>query len=207
MGNWCEAVVSLSHGRLVGIALALALLALVPATTSTTAGIFDFKFYHPYPQDIKPGDIIIGHHPVSDYIIPGYWTHTAIIAYYDPNVGDWALVEATMEHGVTIATVSDFLSRYDAVAILRVETSDYVRQYAVYFALNQLGKKYDWGWWTKQVYDDKYYCSELVWASYKAAGGPDIDKHPGFYWKYLWGVAPQEIYDDGDTYVVYEHHS
>lgn len=198
-------MVSLSHGRLVVLLVLITLVAVLPATT-TTAGIFDKKYWHPYPQDIKPGDVIIGHHPVSDYIIPGYWTHAAIIAYYDANTGDWVLVEATFD-GVKLSTVSDFLSRYDAVSIVRVRTTDYVRQYAVYFALNQLGKKYDWGWWTKQVYDDKYYCSELVWAAYKAAGGPDIDQHPGFYWKYLWGVAPQEIYDDDDVFLVYEHHA
>lgn len=100
--------------------------------------------------------------------------------------------------------LSDFLKRYDTVAVLRVNTNDVVRQNAVYFAYQQLGKPYDWGgWWTKEVYGDSYYCSELVWAAYKAAGGPDIDANPGWSWKYLDGVAPQEIYDDGDTYVIY----
>jgi len=206
VGKWCKPVVSLSSGRLFLPAILVALILVIP-TATTTAGFLGSTYSHPYPQGIEPGDIMIGHHPLSDLIIPGYWTHTALVVFYDPNMGDWVIVEATMEDGVRLSTVSDFLSRYDAVAVGRVETSNTVRQYAVYFALQQLGKPYDWGWWTKQVYGDAYYCSELVWASYKAAGGPDIDEHPGFYWKYLWGVAPQEIYDDDDVYIIYEDHS
>lgn len=73
------------------------------------------------------------------------------------------------------STLSDFLSRYDDVAVLRVKTTDSIRSAAVNFALNQLGDSYDYEWWDKEVYDDAYYCSELVWAAYIAIGGPDID--------------------------------
>ncbi len=164
------------------------------------------SYQHPYPTDVKPGDIVIGHGKKLDWLIPGYWTHTGMVAYYDPSVGDWIVVESMGGlggSGVQLVTLSEFLSRYDTVAILRVATSDAVRQAAVGFALARLGYPYDYGWWTKQVYGDSYYCSELVWASYKAVGGPDIDENPGFSWRYLWGVAPQEVYDDSDTYLVY----
>ena len=161
-------------------------------------------YYHPYPTGLKPGDIVIGHNPISDLFIPGYWTHTGMIVGYDSSAGEYIVIEAWDDPSeVRLVYLSDFLQRYDTVAVLRVATSDYVRMNAVYFALQQLGKPYDWAWYTKHVYGDKYYCSELVWASYKAVGGPDIDAHPGFSWKYLYGVAPQEVYDDGDTYVIY----
>ncbi|WP_297127587.1 YiiX/YebB-like N1pC/P60 family cysteine hydrolase [Thermococcus sp.] len=166
------------------------------------------EYNHPYPTDVIPGDIIIGHNPVSDLYIPGYWTHTGLVAYYDDSLGEWMIIEAWDDpSAVRIVTMSDFLKRYDEVAILRVKTTDDVRQKAIAFAMQQLGKPYDWLWFFKEVYGDSYYCSELVWASYIAAGGPDVDANPGFTWTYFWGVAPQEIYDDDDTYVVYQHHA
>ncbi len=184
---------------ILGVLLLIVTLSPVSASSSLSQ-----DYSHPYPTGIIPGDIVIGHNPISDLIIPGYWTHTGIIAYYDSSAQDWVVVEA-WDNPSEVRTVylSDFLKRYDTVAVLRVDTTNEVREAAVRFALQQLGKPYDWGWWTKEVYGDSYYCSELVWASYMAAGGPDIDAHPDFYWEYLWGVAPQEIYDDDDTYVVY----
>jgi uncharacterized protein YycO len=163
-------------------------------------------YWHPYPVGIMPGDIVIGHNPVSDLVIPGYWTHTGLIAYYDYNADDWVVIEAWDDPSeVRLVYLSDFLKRYDTVAVLRVATTNDVRWNAVLFAYQQLGKPYDWAWWTKEVYGDSYYCSELVWASYMAAGGPDIGANPGWTLKYLGGVAPQEIYDDDDTYVIYYH--
>ncbi|ASJ11678.1 YiiX/YebB-like N1pC/P60 family cysteine hydrolase [Thermococcus thioreducens] len=186
--------------------VALLILATMLNPVAASGSLGGSNYYHPYPTGIVPGDIVIGHNPLSSIVIPGYWTHTGIIAYYDYYANDWVVVEAWDDpSAVRLVYLSDFLRRYDTVAVLRVATTDYVRQNAVSFALQQLGKPYDWGWWTKQVYGDSYYCSELVWASYIAAGGPDIDANPGFSWKYLNGVAPQEVYDDGDTYVIYYH--
>lgn len=159
------------------------------------------SYWHPEPTWVKPGDIVIGHGKL-DWLIPGYWTHTGMIVGYSSSIGDWLVIESD-ESGVHLTTLKEFLSRYDTVAVLRVATSDAVRAAAVSFALNQLGKPYDYYWLSKQVYGSSYYCSELVWASYKAVGGPDIDENPGWSWKYAYGVAPQEVYDDGDTYVIY----
>ncbi len=189
-----------------GIVLAFFLMALALNPVSATGSKGGNSYSHPYPYGIEPGDVIIGHNPISDLIIPGYWTHTGLIAYYDYDANDWVVVEAwDNPSAVRLVYLSDFLKRYDAVAILRVDTTDAIREAAVSFALQQLGKPYDWKWWTKEVYGDSYYCSELVWASYMAASGGsvDLDAHPGFTWKYLKGVAPQEIYDDDDTYVIY----
>jgi uncharacterized protein YycO len=160
-------------------------------------------YSHPYPSDVRPGDIVIGHGEKTDWLIPGYWTHTGMIAYYDSSLDEWIVVESMPDPGVSLVTLSEFLSRYDDVAVLRVSTTDGIRQSAVDFAMNQLGKPYDYAWWTKQVYGDAYYCSELVWAAYIAVGGPDVDDNPGWSWTYAYGVAPQEVYDDGDTYQIY----
>ncbi|CAD5243446.1 YiiX/YebB-like N1pC/P60 family cysteine hydrolase [Thermococcus camini] len=186
---------------IVGLLLLATMLNPVAASSSKGGG----NYWHPYPYNLVPGDIVIGHNPTSDKIIPGYWTHTGIIIGWSSTYNEWIVVEATMSHGVTWSTLSEFMSRYDTVAVLRVATSDYVRQNAVYFAYQQLGKPYDYGWWTKQVYGDSYYCSELVWAAYIAAGGPDIDQNPGWSWSFANGVAPDEVYYDGDTYVIYYH--
>jgi len=192
----------MKKAAIIGI-LVLAMLANPVAAIGSKGGS---NYWHPYPSGIIPGDIVMGHNPISDLLIPGYWTHTGIVAYYDPSARDWVIIEAWDDPSeVRLVHLSDFLKRYDTVAVLRVETTGEVRQAAVNFAYRQLGKPYDWALWTKEVYGDSYYCSELVWASYKAAGGPDIDANPGFSWEYLWGVAPQEIYDDDDTYVIYYH--
>ncbi len=161
------------------------------------------NYYHPYPQGLIPGDIAVGHSKDIDKYIPGYWTHTGIIGWWDSSINDWIVIE---EYNPVILTpLKKFMKRYDAVAILRVKTNNNVRQNAVWFAYQQLGKPYDYKWYTKHVYGSRYYCSELVWASYKWQG-VDIDAHPGWSWKYADGVAPQEIVDDGDTYTIYYDH-
>ncbi len=187
-----------------GVIVGLLVLVTMMHPVAASGSLGSSNYHHPYPHGLIPGDIVMGHNPVSDLVIPGYWTHTGIIAYYDYNANDWVVVEAWDNPSeVRLVYLSDFLKRYDTVAVLRVKTTNYVRQAAVEFALQQLGKPYDWKWWTKHVYGDSYYCSELVWAAYMAAGGPDIDANPGWSWKYLDGVAPQEIYDDSNTYVIY----
>ena len=62
--------------------------------------------------------------------------------------------------------------------------------------------KSDYAEISKQMIGNRYYCSELDWAGYKAVGGPDIDQNPGWSWTYFGAVAPTEIADDGNTYYV-----
>ncbi|MDK2854452.1 MAG: hypothetical protein PWQ92_1346 [Thermococcaceae archaeon] len=159
------------------------------------------SYEHPMPTDIEVGDILIGHSSDSDPLIPGYWTHNSMVAYVKD--GEWFVVEAWFT-GVRITKLSDYMARYDDVAILRVSASKAQKKRAVRFALAQLGKPYDFALWTKQVYGPSYYCSELVWAAYKVVG-IDIDAHPGFSLEYFWGVAQQEIYDDSDTVEIYRN--
>jgi len=176
-------------------------------SASSSSSDSDANYWHPYPSGLKMGDIVLGHSPDTDSYIPGYWTHAGIIGWYDSNIHDWIVIEAY--YYVRLTPLREFMKRYDTFAVLRVRTDDTTRYYAVVFAYNQLGKSYSFKWWTKEVYADSYYCSELVWASYYWAsnGAVDIDANPGWSWKYADGVAPQEIYDDSDTYVVYYHHA
>lgn len=133
-----------------------------------------------------------------DVFVPGHFTHVAMY------IGNGQMIEAWKD-GVRVISVTEVLKANDA-AIVRVRTTDSIRQAAVNWALTKVGYPYDYIWLTyvggKQVYGNSYYCSELVWAAYLAVGGPDVDQNPGWSWTYGNNVAPQEIVDDGDTYIV-----
>ncbi|BAD86116.1 hypothetical membrane protein, conserved [Thermococcus kodakarensis KOD1] len=199
--------------RKVGIA-ALVLLLLGATLPSASAGdlinyIWDTRTYqHPYPTDIRPGDLVYGHSPdLFNAIIPGFWVHVAIVAWYNDTIDDWMVIEAKIGKGIIISPLREFLSRYDIVALQRVKTTDDVRQKAVEFAYQQLGKPYNYNYIGKpEVYDDKYYCSQLVWAAYLVASNYQInldENDGGWSWKYFYSVAPQEVYDDPMTYTLY----
>ncbi|MGQ4892924.1 MAG: YiiX/YebB-like N1pC/P60 family cysteine hydrolase [Candidatus Njordarchaeia archaeon] len=155
-----------------------------------------------------PGDIILTKGSIFDLLVPGYWTHAEVYigwAYrYDEARGYWHwdyyVVHSTSE-GVHYSTWADAVWGADEAALIRVKISDYIRSLAVSFAESKVGYPYDYWWLSKQVLGSSYYCSELAWAAYKYYG-VDIDANPGWSWTYAYGVAPQELYDDGDTYLV-----
>jgi len=139
-------------------------------------------------------------------LIPGYWDHVGMIVGWSDYYNDWLVVEAEPSTGVHVTTFSTFLTRYETVAIERVAVSDAIKEAAVQFALAQVGKSYNWDFFSKpKVYDDKYYCSQLVWAAYMAAsnGQVNLDPNPSWSWEYGYAVAPTEVYDSNWTYVVY----
>jgi len=191
--------------RLLATALVLAALLAAPAASAASTGKTGGAYTHPQPVGVQVGDIVFGHSPgIVDDLIPGYWTHVGVVAAYDPQEG-WLVVEALPGRGVVLTPLSQFLSRYPTVALAHVDAAPGERQAAAQFALQQLGKPYDYNYLTKEAIGPSYYCSELAWASYKAIGGPDIDQNPGWTLKYADAVAPQEIYDDNDTAVYYFH--
>ncbi len=152
---------------------------------------------------LQPGDIILcrgcaGWLEDKFGNIVGYWHHAAMY------IGNGKMVEAWKD-GVRVVPV-DMVRNADEVAVYRVKTSDSIKAKAVNFALSKVGLPYDYQWLTyvggKEVYGKSYYCSELIWAAYLASGGPDIDQNPGWSWRYGYSVAPQELADDGDTYLV-----
>jgi uncharacterized protein YycO len=89
---------------------------------------------------------------------------------------------------------------YKDLALGRVDADSSQIGVALAFAHEQLGKPYDYRWYSKQVHGNSYYCSELAWASYVVAG-VDIDENPGWSFKYANGVAPQELFDDADVII------
>lgn len=117
---------------------------------------------------LEPGDFIMLSGVISDTTIPGgTWTHVAIY------IGNGQIVEA-WSPSVRQVPASILQTASDA-AIYRVETSDAVKQAAVEFAVQQLGKPYDYSWtnlWSgaKDVDSSSWYCSELIWAAYKISG-------------------------------------
>lgn len=152
---------------------------------------------------LQPGDIILcrgcaGWLEDTFGNIVGYWHHAAMY------IGNGQMVEA-WKNGVRVVSV-DMVRNADEVAVYRVSTSSSIKQKAINWALTKVGLPYDYQWLTyiggKEVYGSSYYCSELIWAAYLANGGPDIDQHPGWSWRYGYNVAPQELADDGDTYLV-----
>ena len=199
--------------RKVGI-LILAILVLFVSLPAASAGdlinyLWDTRTYqHNYPADVQPGDLVYGHSPdLFGALIPGYWVHVAIVAWYNETINDWMVIEAKIGKGVIITPLREFLSRYDVVALQRVNTTPEIKQKAIQFAYQQLGKPYNYDYFTKPlVYDYKYYCSQLVWASYMAASNftVNLDENDGGWsWKYFFAVAPQEVYDDPLTYTIY----
>jgi uncharacterized protein YycO len=131
------------------------------------------------------------------------------VAWYNDTIDDWMVIEAKIGKGIIVSPLREFLSRYDVVALQRVETTDDVRQGAVDFARAQLGKPYNYDYFSKpKVYSEKYYCSQLVWAAYLVASNYriNLDENDGaFSWKYFYSVAPQEVYDDPMTHTIYYH--
>ena len=166
-----------------------------PKTASINSKMYDGNGNSLNLGKLQKGDLIScrGMKKLSG-LIPGYYCHTAIY------IGGGLIVEA-MPEGVRYSYV-EVVHGCDTAAIHRVSTSSSKKTGMVNFATSKVGYAYDWWLVSKQVYGSSYYCSELAWAGMKHAGGPDIDRHPGWSWTYAYAVAPQEIADDGNTYQV-----
>ncbi|MEO2152054.1 MAG: YiiX/YebB-like N1pC/P60 family cysteine hydrolase [Thermococcus sp.] len=126
--------------------MALAVLVLFASLPAASAGdlvnyIWDTRTYeHPYPTDVKPGDLVYGHNPdLFNALIPGYWVHVAIVAWYNESINDWMVIEAKIGKGIIITPLRVFLSRYQTVALQRVKVDDSIREKAVAFAVAGAG--------------------------------------------------------------------
>lgn len=151
---------------------------------------------------LQVGDIILtrGVKKYADLIgglFPGYWHHASVY------IGNGNIIEA-WPGGVRVQPATITWSASEA-AIYRVNTSSSKKQAAINFMMNQLGKPYDYSWllWPggKSTSSYYWYCSELAWAGYKV-NGVDIDANPGYHWLFWNNVAPGELADDGDTYLI-----
>lgn len=156
------------------------------------------KYKRTSKNNLKKGDILFSHVTIFGYTnivnwhIPGYWTHPGIFCGFDKNRVGW-VVEATI-FGVRKVTLECFLVR-GSCAVGRVKGADSkIIDNTVKWAESKIGAAFNWIWLTKSTAGKRFYCSELVWASYKNLG-IDLDSNPCWYWKYAWAVAPQEIFE------------
>jgi uncharacterized protein YycO len=144
---------------------------------------------------LEPGDILITQGYPAYF--PGAWSHTLLY------IGNGLVIESGFS-GVTISDLS-IVHEFDACSIIRVDTSRTVKNKAIKEALYRFGKGSQlitspyMGY--KDPYESLYYCSELIWAAYKV-NGVEIDSNP--FWSLLYGfhVAPEEIVNDDDTFLV-----
>ncbi|WP_052280503.1 YiiX/YebB-like N1pC/P60 family cysteine hydrolase [Nocardia vulneris] len=78
-----------------------------------------------------------------------------------------------------------------------IETSDAIRTSAVTFARAKLGKSYNNNFaWNRNVEDDQYNCSQIVWAAYMHASNGDIDMKDSFP-NPTPSVYPKELFKSG----------
>lgn len=139
---------------------------------------------------LEVGDIILTRGSDFDKLVPGRWTHATMY------VGDGMIIES-IEEGVVVRSAEKLLLSNET-GVFRVDVEDEVKEAAVDFAQEQIGKPFNVFWFNKQVNGSSYYCSELVWASYQV-NGVEIDANPGWSWTYANGVAPTEIADHPNT--------
>ena len=143
---------------------------------------------------LEVGDIICvkGDGWLAD-LIPGRYDHTQIY------IGNGQVIEA---HGVGDELGVHYGTPQEGGDVFRVTASADVKQKAVDWTISKVGLPYNYWLFSKRINANSYYCSELNWAAYLEAGGPDIDQNEGWSWTYFNAVAPTEVADDDNTYYV-----
>jgi uncharacterized protein YycO len=114
--------------------------------------------------NIKPGDIIVTCSIQTP--VPGYWHHTSIYIGNGNAVGSF--------YGGVIIYPIEAIKKKSEVMILRVNTSDDIKEKAVEFSKSKVGYPFNW-LWLEKTQGDSYYCSELVWAAYYNASDGKIN--------------------------------
>jgi uncharacterized protein YycO len=114
--------------------------------------------------NIKPGDIIVT--CSIETPIPGHWHHTSIYIGNGSAIGSF--------YGGVITYPIEYLKYKSQVMILRVNTSDEIRERAVEFAESKVGYPFNWMMLDKKQ-GNSYYCSELIWAAYYNASNWKIN--------------------------------
>ena len=125
-------------------------------------------------ERIRPGDIILyadRHFPIWQLVVKivgnSKYGHAGIYA------GNGSVIEATTVYphgsGVVLTDISEFLSGYKSICILRPPYgSDQMRNKSIDFATSQLGKPYDYKLDSNN--DNTVYCTELVAKTILACG-------------------------------------
>jgi uncharacterized protein YycO len=182
--------------------------------------------------DLQRGDILLAHGGglygiAQEAIFGGYWGHAGIYvgdgviveSYGGQNCPDWyqfaCLSETPGVAGRRVLSTGESFSRAEDWAILRPSASLEQKVSASEYALNQIGKPYNWNLTDKER-TDKFYCSQLVWRAYQTAG-IDLDSNKSALsvaarWRGPWGLAigagvlaavpPEDVWLDDDLAVV-----
>ena len=114
-------------------------------------------------RDIEPGDIIVG---CSITPIPGYWDHAAMY------IGNGEIIEGLFG-GVMVFGIEEVYKK-NHVVLLRVNTTDDIKEKAVEFVKSKIEYPFKWIWIDKQQ-GNSYYCSELIWAAYYNASNGTVN--------------------------------
>lgn len=112
---------------------------------------------------LKKGDVILvgGLKRLSSLAIKGPVTHTILY------IG-WNCAIHSIADGVVTIHLHDLLCEYDTMIILRHKkaTKKQIKK-VINYAFSKIGKPYDFEFNLKK---DKFYCTELVYHAFKAAG-------------------------------------
>lgn len=136
-------------------------------------------------QLLQPADVILRGHDnyLSKFVIPGKFSHAAIY------IGDERIIHATLEHGVHISTLVDFM-RCDRFAALRLKnTSDELQSNIMQAASALIGASYD----PMLVHgNNEFYCFELVASVFKnVCHNISINKVNA---STLWGLIKKDVF-------------
>ena len=177
----------------------------ISESSDCIGNIFDNNEY-PAPiwrRDILPGDIILNRNKGLLTLAGLFWTHAGIY------VGNDQVVEARsdLDGGISYYDITDWDYPQDTyVVLLRVTSASSEQRFAAaQWARKQAERSffplYSILWYEKKTESDSlwWYCSELVWASYKNQG-IDIDFDESLFF-----VSPDDIYLDNDLEQISAH--
>ena len=139
------------------------------------------------------GDCVVVHDEVNCNTPYGFFRHVGLFDIGNYNSGD-APVWSSWTDGVWVHTIKE-VHEYDLAVILRVDTANETRTAAVNYARQQARKPYNYNWLDKYR-QDKFYCSQLVWASYYWTANIDLDSNGGL------AVSPDNLFWDNNAYSV-----
>ena len=138
---------------------------------------------------IDPGMVVLTRkeHELSNFFIPGYWTHAAMIA------SDEYIVEATSK-GVHRSTIKEFLTIVDDFVLLKPAfCTDQLMVRASKYAINAVGNPYNFSF---RHGNNAFYCSELVyWAYARTCGLLSSYLEKGI-------ISPDSLYKSRDMWEV-----
>lgn len=141
--------------------------------------------YHEIKKSIQPGDILIRriNNKLNNFLFPTFYTHTAMYIGDSEKYGKERIVHAVTPK-VQLTDLISYLNTASVIAIIRPNINPEKKNKAVSNAINLLGNKFDYNFEFNSPDKSKrrYYCSELVFMSYK-----DYLEELG------WHTAPQRV--------------